>query len=251
MEATKKIGIIGGMGAPAGAWLYQRIIHYCDVYQDQHYPDIICHNNAKIPDRTRAIVKGEASPLTELIRTATLFNDAKVDALVMACMTAYYFKDNLQPYFDGIILDPVQMVAEALQKLPVTEGGKIGLIGSTGLLSSKLYHERLGAYGYEVINLEAEDQEKYFMQPIYMKGGIKSGNPTKEVKVIFLTQLDILKDKGARVILGACSEVPLVITTQPPNVSFIDVFDLLAYRTARYCYTKEAAVTSPSALHQS
>ena len=227
------------MGAPAGAWLYQKIIHYCDVHRDQDYPDIICHNNANIPDRTRAIVGGETSPLTELTRTAALFNYAEVDALVMACMTAYYFKDELQPYFNGVILDPVQMAIEALQSLERV--GRVGLIGSTGLLSSKLYHERLGAYGYEVINLSAEDQEKYFMQPIYTKGGIKSGNPTEEVKATFLAQLDILKDQGASVILGACSEVPLVITTTPKNISFIDVFDLLARNTARYCYGKEVS----------
>lgn len=238
IATKKKLGIIGGMGAHAGVWLFNRITELSYAEKDQEYLDIIVHNNSAIPDRTRAIIHKETSPLPELERTIGIFNNNEVDVAVLACMTAHYYCEHLEQQFNGKILSAVNLVLDELMYNDAYSGKrKIGLIGSTGLLKSGIYHDLLEPMGYEVITLDDTEQEEFFMRPIYMKGGIKSGVLTDEVKNMFCCQIPILVDKGAEIIVGACSEVPLVVKGSTA-VPFIDAFELLARKTVEYCYSR-------------
>lgn len=234
--SKKKLGIIGGMGSHAGVWLFNRITELSYAQKDQEYLDILVHNNSAIPDRTRAIVYKEASPLPELERSISIFNNSDVEVAVLACMTAHYYCEQLEQHFQGKILSAVNLVQEELTTNPLYTGKKkIGIIGSTGLLRSGIYQQRLEPLGYEVVTLNETEQEEFFMRPIYMDGGIKSGCLTDEVKQMFCCQVPILVSKGAEVVIGACSEVPLVMKGSMV-VPFIDAFELLARKTVEYCY---------------
>ncbi|HEY0611745.1 MAG TPA: amino acid racemase [Chitinophaga sp.] len=249
ITSKKKLGIIGGMGSHAGVWLFNRITELSYAEKDQEYLDIIVHSNSDIPDRTRAIVYKETSPLPELQRSIRLFNSSNVEVAVLACMTAHYYCEQLERQFNGKILSAVELVLEELTGNPAYSGKKkIGLIGSTGLLKSRIYHNYLEPLGYEVITLNDTEQEEYFMRPIYMEGGIKSGVLTEEVKQLFCCQVPILAEKGAEVVVGACSEVPLVIRGGL-MIPFIDAFELLAQKTVDYCYNQSYESVSTKNLY--
>jgi aspartate racemase len=228
----KKLGIIGGMGAQAGAWLFQRIITLSRAENDQQHLEIFLHNNTCVPDRTRAIVHGDDSPLAELQRSITLLNNSGVDVIVMACMTSYYYHNELQKRSRAEIIHPIPLILDELRELIGVS--RVGVIGSTGLLKSRLFHEALEACGFDVLTLNDDEQEKYFMAPIYHK--VKAGTSSQKTRDLFLCQLEILEGKGAEVIVGACSEVPLLIDRDSVTIPFIDVFDLLANKIVDYCY---------------
>lgn len=233
-----RIGILGGMGAHAGAWLLQRIIALSDATSDQDYPDIILHNNSAIPDRTKAILYNGTSPLPELKRSMQMFNSMEVQIAVMACMTAHYYYKELSGIFKGNLINALDIIVQELRENNTfRDVRKIGLIGSTGLLKTCLIQDRIAPLGCEVIVLDDEEQEAYFMRPIYMEGGIKSGKVTGEVKELFSTQVDILTDRGADMIIGACSEVPLLLDPDM-ELPYMDVFDLLARITVQYYYNQ-------------
>lgn len=236
----KKLGIIGGMGSQAAAWIFDRIVALSPAQTDQEYLEILLHNNSAITDRTAHIIEKEPSPLPELIRSARLMNLAGVEVVVQACMTSYYYAPWVQKHLKATLMHPVQLVARQLQSNPEFQGlTTIGLIGSTGLLKSNLYQDGLGKLGFKVVHLPATEQQRYFMDPIYQPGGIKAGNFTGEVKQQFLQQFELLQKQGAQVVLGACSEVPLVVT-ENPGMPFIDVFELLCKETVAYCYQTSA-----------
>ncbi len=238
-KTKKKLGIIGGMGSHAGVWLLKRITELSHAQVDQEFLDILLHNNSAIPDRTRAIVHRESSPLPELERTIAIFNHSEVEVAVLACMTAHYFCEALAPKFRGKLLSAVDLVTHELRTAPEFAGlTTVGLIGSTGLLTSGLYQRALEPLGYRVLTLNGAEQEAYFMQPIYGDGGIKSRgiHAGPEVKERFGHQVTLLAGRGAQVLIGACSEVPLVMTGSGP-LPFIDAFDLLARQTVHHCYS--------------
>lgn len=228
----RKLGIIGGMGSQAGAWLLQRIITLSPAGSDQEHLEILLHNNSVIPDRTRAIVDGETSPVAEIQRSVRLLNDGGVDVIILACMTSYYFYEDILKCSMAKIIHPVPIILNELARNGSLT--KVGLIGSPGLLRSRLFQDILEPNGIEVLTLSDEAQQKYFIQPVYHM--MKAGKPSEEMKELFLVHISLLKSQGAEVIIGACSEIPLIIERNSLSIPFIDVFELLANKTVDYCY---------------
>lgn len=243
MSPQKTLGIVGGMGSHASLWLFNRIIQLSKVHNDQDYLDIILHSNSRIPDRTRAILYGGQSPLPELKRSFAMLDKEDVDVAVMACMTAYYYYDELVPGFSGRLVHPIDFVLEELEKNPRCQDKKrIGVIGSTGMLRGGVFQRKLEPLGYEIITVDPEEQEKYFMYPIYKENGFKAGVFSEENRVLFMKQLEILENRNAEIIIGACSEIPLVVEKYEVNTAemklpFIDAFDMLARKVVEYCYS--------------
>lgn len=250
MTDKKTLGIIGGMGSHASLWLINRIIQLCKVHNDQDYLEIILHSNSKIPDRTKAILHGGASPLPELKRSISFLSDQGIDVVVMACMTAYYYYPDLVDQFTGTLLHPIDFVVEELKNNAHCKNKKrIGLIGSTGMLKSQIYHRKLELLGYEIVTVNDKEQEQFFMYPIYKKRGFKAGIFNEENRHLFMEQFNILKANGAEVIVGACSEIPLIIdryniNTDELELPFIDAFDLLARKVVDYCYYSQLKETA-------
>src|SRR5580693_8367646 len=91
----KKLGVIGGMGSRAGSFFLQKLIDYSPAEKDQDFLEIIFHNNSSVPDRTRAIVYKEASPLSHILRSVDLFNQNEVEVIAMGCITAYFYYDQI------------------------------------------------------------------------------------------------------------------------------------------------------------
>lgn len=242
MKPKRKLGIIGGMGSHATLWFFQRLIALSRAEKDQDYPEIIIHNNSNVPDRTQAIINGGESPVEQLRMSIDLLNHSKVDIAVMACMTAYYYYDDLVHHFSGKLLNPLELIAtELLTNALLIGRRKIGLIATTGFITSGILNRHLEPLGFEIVCLNPEDQEQFFMDPIYRTNGIKSGVINEEVRSLFLHQVPLLKDKGAEVIIGACSEVPLIINSTQ-DIPFIDAIELLATKTLQHCYTPELSI---------
>jgi aspartate racemase len=231
----RKLGIVGGMGSHASTWLLKRVVDLQLVSKDQDFIEIILHNNSRIPDRTKAIVFQEESSLQELKRTISIFNKNNIDVAILACMTAHYYFEELNQTFNGKMISAVDLIADELINNKKYKGYKtVGLIGSTGLSKSKIFSQKLGPLGFEVVTLDDSENEEYFMKPLYMENGIKCGNYGEEVKRVFWQQIPILLNKGAEVIIGGCSEVPLMID-ENVTAPVINVFDLLAKKVVDYC----------------
>jgi aspartate racemase len=230
----KKLGIIGGMGSPAAVSLLDRITKLTDAKSDQDYIEVILHNNSRIPDRTAAILNNHASPVGELARSVKLLNGSEVDLIVIACMTAHYYYPELTAISTCEILHPVSVVMEELSaNVQYAHKKKIGIIGSSGLLKSRLIQDQLEPLGYTIITLDADEQERYFMDPIYK--AVKLNQADEAVRSDFMYQLELLASKGAEIILGACSEMPLLISDNAVIPGYIDVFELLAKKVVKYC----------------
>lgn len=222
----------------------QRIINLSPANCDQDYPEVILHNNSRIPDRTRAIVFQEPSPMPELKRTFRYFNDLGMEVALLGCMTAHYYYAELARMFRGTLLNAPEIVLEELTNNEQHRSkSKIGIVGSTGLLRSGIFQEKLRKRGFQSMTLNDEEQEHYFMQPLYRPGGIKTGVLAGDHVSLFLQQFDILTDRGCELIIGACSEIPLVLP-QATTFPYLDAFDLLASKAVQHCYNNQETVIS-------
>jgi aspartate racemase len=239
MTANKKLGIIGGMGSVAAAYMFHRIIELTPTDCDQEYIETFVHNNTAIPDRTKGVLYGGESPLAELQRSTRILNDSGADYIVLACMTSHHFIPELQEdsaarFIDGIA-ETARQVAEEMPSI-----ARAGILASTGAVKLSLFQNQLQKRGIEPVVLNDDDQETYFMEPIYKSWGIKAGNITGRPQERFIDAVKILADAGAEVVVAGCSELPLVLKGQELPVPIVDSIDALANAAVGLCFHRKS-----------
>lgn len=232
----KTLGIIGGMGAPATSFFFDKIIADFPCIDDRDYLEIFVHNNSRIPDRTAAIINKKESPLKEILRSALIFDKLQVDYIVMACVTSYYYAKIIQENLKhskliNILSTTVEYMVCNLQTV-----NKVGIIASSGAIKTGLWQNELAKYSIESIILNEQDQEKYIMNTIYGANSLKEGNFGEHNKNKILEATNILINKGSQAILAGCSEIPMILQKEDLDVAFIDSFKILRDKIYTKCY---------------
>lgn len=235
MSHKKKLGIIGGMGSRAGAVFLQKIIDYSPAVVDQDFLEIIFHNNSQVPDRTRAIVYNDPSPLDAILKSIDLFNQNKVEVIALGCVTSYYYYQQIALHTDATIINPLQLVIDCIKEKFI-DSKRVGLLATTGTINSGLFHKQLKENNIEVITLGPVAQEDIFMRSVYMENGFKSARISENARTLMLQSIEGLKALNVDLIIGGCTEVSIGIDPELISDSYIDTLDLLARKTVGYCY---------------
>jgi len=205
----KIIGILGGKFTPAE--------------KDQDHLRIIIDSNPKIPDRTAAILGKGENPLPALQETAKNLEKAGADFIIIPCNTAHYFLHSIQESVKIPILNMIEETAkETRGKIPLIQ--KVGLLASTGVYETKIYHQNFKKFNIEVISPEKKDKEK-IMKVIY---AVKAGDLSEEVKKNIISIAQKLIDKGSEAIIAGCTEIPLILKEGDVSVQIIDPTQILA-----------------------
>ena len=219
----KVIGILGGMGPEATADLFYRIIKATPARKDQDHLRIIIDNNPKIPDRTAAIINKGLSPLPEMVKTAKNLERAGADFIIMPCVTAHHYYEELRKSVKISVLNMIELTTQKIEKnFPGVK--KAGLIATVGTIKSKIYDQALGRIGVRVI-IPPESMEQDVMKAIY--NHIKAGSLI-EGKHIIVNVANQLIEMGAEAIICGCTEVSLVLKNGDLSVPVIDPLQILA-----------------------
>ena len=231
----KKLGIIGGMGSRAGACFLQKIIDYSPAESDQEFLEIIYHNNAAIPDRTRAIVYNERSPIDAILRSVDIFNRNEVEVIALSCITSYYYYRQIIDHTNAYVINPLHLIFKSIEE-EYAGALRIGILATTGTINSGLFHQELGIKGLDVVTLDHKDQENLFMRAVYMKNGFKSAHISQDARDLMSRSIDKLSEQNVDLIIGGCTEVSVAISPGMVDFPYIDTLDLLAKQTVDHCY---------------
>ncbi|WP_082111488.1 aspartate/glutamate racemase family protein [Spirosoma radiotolerans] len=246
MQSKKKLGIIGGMGARAGANFFQKLIDYSPAAKDQDFIEVIMHSNSMIPDRTRAIAYDECSPLNELIRSVKMLNACEVDLIVLTCNTAYFYYRDFIYHSDAPILNPAHLLRQFVEE---NDFRSIGLLGTTGTMNSRIFCNELEAINRRVVRLSKWEQENIFMRSVYMENGLKSSVISEEAIDLMYQAANLLISRGADLIVGGCSEVSIALQPDLLPLPYIDTMDLMAKTSVRVCYGHQSTTHKPLLYH--
>ncbi|MGD2245081.1 MAG: amino acid racemase [Candidatus Aminicenantes bacterium] len=225
----KTIGILGGMGPEATAYMYSLIIKFTKAEKDQDHIRIFIYSNPEVPPRTDAILNKGPSPTPELVDGIKTLKMAGVDFVILPCVTAHYFmpealaKEDI-PFFS--LLD--ESLRWAQEKIPGLK--KAGLVSSTGTLVSRLFHETFGRAGIEILSPEKEQQDDV-MEAIFGVEGIKAGFASGRPKEKIVSTSRMLIARGAEAIIAGCTEVPLVLKTEDISVPLIEPMEIVAKKS--------------------
>jgi aspartate racemase len=233
--ASKKIlGVIGGMGPHATAYLYNKIIEMTNAVNDHEHIELFLHNNTKIPDRTKAILNCGESPLNELLRSAQLLESIGVDVLLVPCITSHYFMDELQSLISIPIINAIDQTSYyIIDRFPKIK--QVGILATTGTIKSKIFQECLRKNDLKSIIPNDDDQSNLIMSSIYGDKGIKAGCKDHTVKSKLLKASENLINDGAEAIIAGCTEIPLVIEQNDFKIPFINTIEIMAQAAVKRC----------------
>jgi aspartate racemase len=222
----KTIGILGGMGPEATVDCYSRIITNTPAKTDQEHLRVIIDSNPKVPDRTAAIIAEGESPVPILVAGCRSLQQAGADFIIMPCVSAHFFLDEIQQQITLPILSIFDVVTETI----ISDHPQIktvGLMGTTGTINGGLFQKRLAVAGIQTIVADEIHQSKV-MEAIY---DIKNSQPIRSRAQIIsdlVAVADVLISKGARGIIAGCTEIPLALKQKHLSVPYFDALTILA-----------------------
>lgn len=223
------VGVIGGVGAMAGAYYMRRIFEFTKVSKDQDHINLLMYSHATIADRTAYILgKSEENPLPDLLADVHIMEALGCSFITIPCNTAQYFYDYLQEH---ISIPVVNIVKETVDFIKTECEGirKVGILATDGTLQTEIYQTHLKAHDFEAVLPDENIQEK-IMAMIY--DGVKKG---KKVNLAdFEAVLSYFRQKGADIIILGCTELSVVkgdLNYHSKDV--IDALDVLAYVTVK------------------
>ncbi len=229
----KTVGVLGGMGPLATVDFLNRLVKLTPVHKDQEHIKLIIYMNPQIPDRTRAIMKKGKSPTTELKKSLRLLENSGADFIVIPCVTVHFWLNEARKAVRIPVLDIVELVITNIKKKKGIK--RVGILATTGTLSTEILQRPLLDLGYQVIIPEREIQKNLVMKTIY---GIKKGKPNRKMKPLFRKSCTHLIKKGAQLIILACTELPILYSGFRSSIPILDINELLALETIKYAGKK-------------
>lgn len=224
----QRLGILGGMGPQATQDFYQRILDRTDAACDQeHLPTLIWSDTA-IPDRTAAILGGDAEGCyRRLLEGAKLLERGGCTVLAIPCNTSHYFADRLQ---SELSLRLIHMPRETVGVLADEGKKKVGILGTDGTIRTGVYQKECDARNIEAVS-PPEQIQKLVMSIIYDE--IKRGETGSREKFAVIDRW--LRQAGCDSAILGCTELSVYRTYHGLPDYYLDAMDVLAQRCITAC----------------
>ena len=222
----KVIGILGGMGPEATLECYAQIIKNTPARSDQQHLRVVIDSNPKVPDRTAAITGKGPSPLTTLVAGCDALQAAGADFIIMPCVSAHFYLEQMRQHSKMPILSIFDAVTEAISS-EHADIEIVGLLGTTGTISSSLFQKRLAVAGLTTL-VPGEVRQSRVMAAIYEIKNSRSTRSRQYISSDLAAVAVSLVSEGAQAIIAGCTEIPLALQQEHLSVPYFDVLPILA-----------------------
>jgi aspartate racemase len=222
----KLVGVIGGMGPDATVDFMSRVLRETPAKTDQDHVRMIVDHNPRIPSRQLAM-RGEGENPGPVIASMAAELEARgADFLVMPCNLAHAWQSDIRA---ATSIPFVSIVDESLRSAlsRSDDASPIGLMTTPGCFAAGLYQDALRDAGRAAI-LQTPDE---LAETMSLVEKIKGGDQSVEIRQGLKNIATRLVDRGAKVLIAACTEFPLVLNESMFKVAFVSSTDVLAKKT--------------------
>ena len=228
----KIVGVIGGMGPEASVLFYQRLTAATAAGSDQEHLHVIIDSNSKVPDRTESIREGSSETLDAIVVSARRLQVMGAQIIAMPCNSAHHWHREIAIRIDAPL---IHMIEEVFKSIMDSGQGRVGLLATSGTVSSSVYTKSSG--DVELIVPDEEEQERVHKAIYSIKG--TAGQEMLDIRADLLEIVEGLRGRGAEGIILGCTEIPLVIGQE--DVRDVPVFDstqILVEATLREAFSE-------------
>lgn len=215
------LGIIGGVGPLATMFIGEMIVRRTKAKKDQEHLHTIIDNDTNIPDRTAFILdQTKENPVPVIIDDASKLASIGANMIAIPCNTAHTFYDEIA---EGSPVPVLHMIRETAKRAYDLGAKRVGILATTGTLTSRMYQTALEEYGLTPVVPDEPIKEKV-MSIIY--DFVKAGKDVsaEEWQPIEEAMLELNCD---RIVLG-CTELSIVNRDLKLNDKYIDSLIVLA-----------------------
>jgi len=222
----KKLGIIGGMGPLATAYLFNRIVEFTDAQKDQDHIDIVILNHATLPDRTKTIKSGKYENfISAIVKDGRELERLGVSNIAIPCNTSHFFYDEIQKRLD---VNVINMVRETVLYIKNNKSDvkKVGIMATDGTIETRTYAKECILQGIEPV-FPSQRMQQTVMSIIYdeIKNG-KKGSLDRFTEVV-----DELRKNGCDMVILACTELSYFKEYHNIPEYCIDAMDILVKKS--------------------
>jgi aspartate racemase len=227
--STKILGIIGGMGPEATVDFMDKIIKATPAADDSDHIRMLVDNNPQIPSRVKAILGSGESPAPVMIQMARQLEKWGADFLAIPCNTAHLYYSEVKNAVKIPVLNIINSTRErVLQEMPTIK--KIGLLASTAVIITELYHNVFKPDNIEVLTPNKNLQQKIMTLIFDVKSNKYTAESIQELNEI----ADELIKSGAQAIIIGCTELSVLAKdAESIGVPTFDPSQILAEEVVR------------------
>ncbi len=221
MNASKKIGLIGGLSWHSTAQYYRLINQYFnDARGGAHSAPLILESlNQQLFDDAVAAEPHEATARSYIVEAGLRLKTAGATVLAMCANGIHRFYPDLCRAV-GI---PVLHIAEATAKAVSDQGIKtVGLLGINKTMTGVFYPTALKKYGIQVV-IPTESDRNIVDKIVFSE--LCHGQFLDSSRRAYLDIIEKLQGQGARGVILGCTEIPLLLK---PDQIGIPSFDTTA-----------------------
>lgn len=225
-ETGRLAGVLGGMGPDATVDFMARVIACTPADRDQDHVRMLVDQNPQVPNRQDAILGNGEDPGPILAGMAMRLEAAGAEFLVMPCNTAHVFQEAITAAAGIPLLSIIdETVAAIISRRPGPTA--VGILATDGCLHTEIYQTAFVEQGLSSV-LPTDGELTELMALI---NNIKAGDRGDDIVARMGSLALALIDRGAQLIVAACTEIPLVLDDASLSVPLISSTDVLARKT--------------------
>lgn len=216
-------GVLGGLGPAATIDFMRRVLALTPAASEQGHVRLLVDQNPGVPDRQHAVLDGGDSPGPALAGMAAGLERAGADFLVMPCNTAHAWQDDIVA---ATALPFVSIIDASVRAIPGA-AGPVGVLETPACKQAGVYATALAAAGIDYVGLsDAECADL-----LQVARAVKRGDCDTRQRAVAKALAAALAARGARAIIVACTELPLVLDERDVDVPLVVSTDALARTT--------------------
>lgn len=234
-ESRPLLGIFGGMGPEATSDIFRSIIRLTPAEKDQDHIPTLIYSLPQVPDRMSSINNNDPAIIPYLVEAVQLLENSGAIVISIPCNTVHYYYDIMA---DTVEVPIINMIKETVAEVKINypDIKKVGLLATTGTISTGLYEDELNKNGFDIIVPDDMIEDEFVMKAVF---GIKSGVDRKVNEDLLAIAGENVINKGAEIIILGCTEIPLAFNPERSVVPVINATEVLA-RSSVEMYRKLA-----------
>ncbi|MCL1975483.1 MAG: amino acid racemase [Firmicutes bacterium] len=225
----KVLGILGGMGPQATIDLQQKILNLTKAESDAEHLRVFIDNHPQIPDRIGAVLNNTTSPVPAMQESLNKLCTIGAECIIMPCISAHYFLKQLSIPPPVNFLDMLQISCQACSDNYANSTA--GILCSEATAKSGLLDPYLKRLSIPYIYPKTEHQQLLSRLILGVKAQANLALLTADLHLI----AEELQKRGADYFLLACTELPIIVQSEPLPYPYVDATKELAKAAILHC----------------
>jgi aspartate racemase len=205
-----KLGIVGGLGARAGADILNQLVHLTPVKSEGDHRDITFEQKPLV--EAISVASSDYAPVHRkfyVFDALSRMEKAGCDAAMLPCFITHTFLDELRAEL-GIKLISMTEAISAYLEQNHGDARRIGVLTTRFVRENGLFDRMVGAD--KTVVYTTPQTENMMMDAFYGPSGFKAGGPIDATEAAINKAIENLESQGAEVIVPGMTEIPLVLS---------------------------------------